>query len=167
MPKKKSHKHIIGRAETIEFKDFDVADVPAKTDTGAFHSAVHADRIKLNEKTKVLSFRLLGSHNACPSDAVETTTEAYRRVLVANSFGHEEVRFEVPLRVKIGSKVVTSPFTLADRSKKIYPVLLGRKLLNGRFMVDSEQTSIDRRELKKRFKINLPEDEEIEEPLPS
>jgi hypothetical protein len=84
--------------------------------------------------------------------------------VVANSFGHEETRYEVPLRVKVGSKVFTSPFTLADRSKKVYPVLLGRKLLNGRFVVDSEQTSIDRKELKKQFNVTLIEDEEIEEP---
>lgn len=165
MPSKKLHKHIIGRAELITFRGVGLSDVPAKTDTGAYHSAVHADHIKLDDKTGELSFRLL-DHPACPGEPVITKVKKYRQVLVANSFGHEEVRYEVRMQVKLGSKVFYSMFTLANRSKKIYPVLLGRKLLNGRFLVDPEQTSINRKQLKKVFKISLPEDEEIEEPLP-
>lgn len=164
--KKKSHKIILGRGELLELRSLGVEDVPAKVDTGAFHSSIHADKIKLNKKNKVLSFRLLGGHPIAGQWAKETSVKEYRRVLVANSFGHEEIRYEVKLRIKLGTKVFTSMFTLADRSKKIFPVLIGRKLLNGRFLVDPEYTSVDRVALKEKFNIDLPEDEEIEEPLP-
>jgi len=62
--------------------------------------------------------------------------------------------------VKVGPKVFHARFTLADRSKKIYPILLGRKLLNDRFLVDSSKTSMDRITLKQRYGIEFPVDEE-------
>jgi len=86
--------------------------------------------------------------------------QEYKKVVVANSFGHEEERYEVKLKVKLGPKVFHARFTLADRSKKIYPILLGRKLLNHRFLVDSAKTSLDRVTLKRKYGIEFPKDEE-------
>ena len=74
--------------------------------------------------------------------------------------GAREERYEVKLKVKLGPKVFHARFTLADRSKKIYPILLGRKLLNHRFLVDSSETSLDRISLKKQYGIEFPNDEE-------
>jgi hypothetical protein len=88
------------------------------------------------------------------------TVDTFKVVTIANSFGHEEERFEVKLKVKLGPKVFHAQFTLADRSKKIYPILLGRKLLNHRFLVDSSETSLDRVTLKQQYGIDFPNDEE-------
>ena len=153
------HKVIIGRSEELAFVDFGVHEVPAKTDTGAYRSAVHADDIYVDEDGK-LHFRLLGGHSVCGAMAVEASTEKFSKVTVANSFGHEEERYEVRLKVKMGPKVFTAPFSLADRSKKIYPILLGRKLLNGRFLVDSAESSLNRKELKQKYGVEMPNDEE-------
>lgn len=162
MARKDFHKVIIGRAEELKFVEFEIHDVPAKVDTGAYRSAVHADQIKLieTENGTELSFRLLGGHPVCGEFATTFVTPHYKKVWIANSFGHREERFEVKLRVKLGAKVFWATFTLADRSKKIYPILLGRKMLSGRFMVDTERSSIDRIELKKQYGIVLPNDEE-------
>ncbi len=156
----KSHSVVIGRAEELAFVKYDIVSVPAKVDTGAYHSAVHATKIKLSDEGKTLSFRLLGGHPVCGTFSADVSTRQFATTIVANSFGAEEERFEVKLRVKLGPKIVTSPFTLTNRSKKIYPVLIGRKLLNGRFVVDSGQTNINRRELKKKYSVVFPIDEE-------
>ncbi len=159
MAKKNFHKVIIGRSETVSFVDFNI-DVPAKVDTGAYRSAIHADKISL-DKNGILHFRILGGHPACNDEiSQEITTDKYNEVKVANSFGHSEKRYEVKLRIKIGARVVNSPFSLANRANNVYPILLGRKLLNGRFVVDSEFSSINRAKLKKDYKINLLKDEE-------
>jgi hypothetical protein len=153
------HKVIIGRSESLTFVDFGLNDVPAKTDTGAFRSAVHASEIFVDKDGR-LHFNLLGGHPVCGSLAREVTTDKFKEVWVANSFGHREKRFEVRLKIKLGPKVFAASVTLADRSKKIYPFLLGRKLLNHRFLVDSEKSSLNRAELKKKHGIQFPKDEE-------
>lgn len=152
------HKVIIGRSELLDFVDIDAHKVPAKTDTGAYRSAVHAVNIK--ESDGVLSFKLLGNHPVCGAMAQKIETKDYSQVWVANSFGHRQQRYEVRLKVKLGPKVFLARFTLADRSKKIYPILLGRKLLNDRFLIDSSKTSLDRISLKKQYGIDFPNDEE-------
>jgi hypothetical protein len=153
------HKVIIGRSEVLSFVGTDAVAVPAKTDTGAYRSAVHASNIAVDENG-TLTFELLGGHPVCGSMSRVVQAEEYKKVTIANSFGHEEERYEVKLKVKLGPKVFHVRFTLADRSKKIYPILLGRKLLNHRFLVDSSETSLDRVALKKQYGINFPDDEE-------
>lgn len=153
------HKVIIGRSEVLTFVGTDAINVPAKTDTGAFRSAVHASDINV-DADGVLSFNLLGGHPVCGAMAHRVAAEEYKKVWVANSFGEREERFEVKLKVKLGPKVFHARFTLADRSKKIYPILLGRKLLNHRFLVDSSETSLDRITLKRQYGIEFPNDEE-------
>ncbi len=152
------HKVIIGRSEFLDFLAPDILKVPSKIDTGAYRSAVHASNIK--EQDGILSFELLGGHPVCGAMSQGITTDKYKQVWVSNSFGAREERYEVSLKVRIGAKVFTSRFTLANRSKKIYPVLLGRKLLNDRFLIDSSKTSLDRISLKKQYNIDFPRDEE-------
>lgn len=154
------HKVVIGRSETLHFMDYDMADIPAKVDTGAYRSAVHADNIRLSEDGKTLHFRLLGQHPVCGALATDMSTASFKTVKVANSFGHTEERYEVTLRVKLGPKIFRATFSLADRSKKIYPILLGRKMLNKRFLVDTSQVQIDRVALKRQYNISFPSDEE-------
>jgi hypothetical protein len=154
------HKVVIGRAEVLDFIEFGMNKVPAKVDTGAYRSAIHAGEIAVSTDGKVLSFTLLGKHPVCGAMSTKVSTPHFTQVKIANSFGHEELRYEVKLRVKLGPKVFWATFTLADRSKKIYPILIGRKMLNNRFMVDTARTSIDRVELKQRYGFKFPADEE-------
>lgn len=153
------HKVIIGRSELLDFVGTEALSVPAKTDTGAFRSAVHARDIVV-DSNGVLSFELLGGHPICGAMAHRVVAEEYKQVRIENSFGVGEMRYEVKLKVKLGPKVFHARFTLADRSKKIYPILLGRKLLNHRFLVDSAESSVNRVELKEAYGINFPSDEE-------
>jgi len=152
------HKLIIGRSERLSFVDTHIVDVPAKVDTGAYRSAIHAGSI--TEHDGVLTFTLLAGHPVCGAMAKQMTTRQFSQVTVANSFGHQEVRYEVRLKVKIGPKIFVAKFTLADRSKKIYPILLGRTMLNGRFLIDTDESAIDRVQLKREYGITFPPDEE-------
>lgn len=154
------HKVIVGRAELLHFMEYAMADIPAKVDTGAYRSAVHASDIVLSEDGKELSFTLLGNHPVCGSLATRVSTTHFKTVWIANSFGEREERFEVKLKVKLGPKIFPATFSLADRSKKIYPILLGRKMLNNRFLVDTAESSVNRIDLKKQYGIEFPADEE-------
>lgn len=157
------HKVIIGRAEELSFVKYGINNIPAKTDTGAYRSAIHASNIRLNKATNELSFDLLGGHPMFGAMATTITTKEFKIVEITSSFGHEEKRYEVKLRVKLGPKIFFASFSLADRSKKIYPILLGRKMLNKRFLVDTHETSVDRVGLKKKYGFTFPKDEEEED----
>lgn len=152
------HKLIIGRSERLNFVDLGIHGVPAKVDTGAYRSAVHASDIE--EKDGVVSFMVFGGHPVCGKMAQRLSTDEFQKVMVANSFGHKEERYDVRLKVKLGPKIFQAKFTLADRSKKIYPILLGRTMLNRRFLVDTNESAVDRVQLKKEYGIEFPNDEE-------
>ena len=151
---------VIGRSEKLSIPEV-VLNVPAKIDTGAFRSSIHCSSVKLVKKqdgTSVLKVKLLG-HPVSPVVYDMEFTD-FERVSVTNSFGKEEERYEIKLRVKLGPKLMTSSFTLADRSNNLFPVLIGRKLIKGRFFVDVARAGVDRLALKKEFGISTPIDAE-------
>lgn len=131
--KLRTYKALIGRVERINIVDADIIAVPAKIDTGAYRSSIWATNI--HEKDGKLYFTLLGPSSPWYSGKV-LNVDKYEIVEVENSFGHKEERYSVHIKIKMGSKIVNSNFTLSDRSNKIYPVLIGRKLLRGKFIVD-------------------------------
>jgi hypothetical protein len=158
------YKTIIGRAETIDFPARLLVDVPAKTDTGAYLSAIHATDIKevTRKGKKVLKFTLLGNHASYPySRELEVTN--YELKTVENSFGVKQQRYTVKFKVKLAGKVFVSEFSLADRSTKVFPILLGRTFLNKRFMVDTDFANIDRRILKDKLKDWLDKDDKSDD----
>jgi hypothetical protein len=156
MPK---YQVIIGRFEHLDVVSY-ALDVPAKIDTGAFRSAIHARNIKIAKKggKETLTCDLLG-HKVSPVMRPFETTQ-FSKVTITNSFGKDEERYEVLLKVKLGPKVITTSFTLADRSNNLFPILVGRKMLKGRYLVDVSRSGVDRIKLKKEYGINAPLDAE-------
>src|SRR5574338_662066 len=136
-----STKTIIGRSAFINFPEFGLLNVPAKTDSGAYRSAIHARNVKLVERdgTKVLSFDVLKGHQSAGQSAHFETTE-FREIEVHSSFGHKEHRYEVMILCVVAGKRFRTSFSLANRSAKRYPVLMGRRLTNRRFMIDTSQS---------------------------
>lgn len=125
----------IGRAEKIDLLDFAVLGVPAKVDTGADASSIWTSNVE--EKEDGLYFTLFGPDSPNYTGIQQRFTKPdYSITRVANSFGHKELRYKVKLRIRVKGRVVRATFTLSDRSQKVYPILLGRKLLTGKFLVD-------------------------------
>jgi hypothetical protein len=151
---------IIGRAERVDFTGISL-NVPAKIDSGAFRSSVHASdikEVKNKEGVKVLRFNLFGHPCAPVKRPIEVDT--YDKLSVKSSNGSVEERYEVTLKIKIGSKIFNTSFTLADRASNVFPVLIGRKALTGRYMIDTSRTSVKRQDLIKEFGLTGPVSEE-------
>lgn len=126
---------VLGRAEKIELRDFGVSGIPAKIDTGADSSAIWAS--DLHEDGDVLYFTLFGPASPYYTGEVQRFTKPdYSLTRVANSFGQKELRYKIKLRIGLKGRRIRATFTLSDRSQKTYPVLLGRRLLQGKFLVD-------------------------------
>ncbi len=126
---------IIGRAERIDLRDFAIQDVPAKVDTGADSSTIWATAIE--EDARGLHFALFGPGSKYHTGKVVTLQRPdYTQTQVENSFGHSETRYKVKLSITLRERNIKATFTLSDRANKTYPILLGRKLLQGKFLVD-------------------------------
>ncbi|MCU0667414.1 MAG: RimK/LysX family protein [Patescibacteria group bacterium] len=154
---------VIGRNEPVIFQDYDKhTQIPAKVDSGAYRSAIHCENIKIIQEDgeEYLTGILLKGHPCAGTEGYEFKTRKFDKAVVASSFGHKEERYEIKVRIKIGPLVFITPVTLADRSKKLFPILLGRRTIRKRFLVDVTRSNIDRIKLKNTLGINIPDDEE-------
>ncbi len=126
---------IIGRAERVYFPDHGFDKVPAKIDTGADASSIWGTA-SVDGKGR-LDVVFFGPESPFYDGKIHTFPKSeYSVTRVANSFGHREVRYKVKLKIKANGRLINGTFTLADRSKKLYPILLGRSLLKNKFVVD-------------------------------
>ncbi len=130
----------IGYIETIDFIDGDVHDIECKVDTGADNCAVHCARvvIKIIDGEEYLCFKLLDKKNKHYS-GVEIRSKEFKEKKVKSAIGDFEYRYQVKLKVKFYDKIYTVPFNLSNRSHMKYPVLIGRRFLNNKFLVDVHQ----------------------------
>ncbi|MES2762912.1 MAG: RimK/LysX family protein [Bacteroidota bacterium] len=121
---------IIGRREYIHFPLLGIEQVEAKIDTGAYTCAIDCNHIELkteDDKTS-LSFRLFNNKTY--------NVEEFTRKKIKNSFGEMEERYIIKTLITIGKKKINTTISLSDRGNMRYPVLIGRRLLKGKFIID-------------------------------
>lgn len=134
-----SDKRIIGRVERVDLPLFGLTGLEAKVDTGARTSSIHCADVQIESEhedgSQTISFTLLDPEHP---DYNGRTFRA-RRVdtrTVRSSNGEEQTRHVVEVDLVIAGRTIRTEFTLADREAMNYPVLLGRRLLRGNFLVD-------------------------------
>lgn len=116
----------IGWRERVSLPDFGIAAFTAKMDTGANYCALHATDIHVEDGYVLFRFEgagLLRARLVARKTITSSNGEATRRPLIRT-------------RIKIGRKLINSEITLIDRSKMKDKMLLGRKLLGRRFVID-------------------------------
>jgi hypothetical protein len=124
---------IVGGVETVYVPPFEMS-FQARMDTGAETSSIDAHNIKPFERDgeKWVSFDLTnrknGQHHRFEKPIVRKTN------IVRTIQG--EKRYVVHFDIKIGEEIIDTEFTLNDRSKFEYQVLIGRNIINGRFIID-------------------------------
>jgi hypothetical protein len=55
---------------------------------------------------------------------------------IKNSFGEAELRFVIKTKIRIFKRLINAEFSLSNRGNLKFPVLLGRKILRQRFLID-------------------------------
>lgn len=134
---------LIGRKTKVRFPQWGSIILPAKVDTGALFSTIHAEAIR-EKKGQVVPTLFFHIHPS-PGDAAEPhpilcEVTKYRKVRIRSTSGDLESRYCVTAIIEMDGKMYETECTLADRSKMRVPVLLGRKFLRGNFLVDVTRT---------------------------
>jgi hypothetical protein len=139
----KGEKLIIGRRERADFPDIGLMNVDVKTDTGAYTSSIHVTQCevkRVNDKEILEVVFLDEDHPSYTGQVIRF--EDFRQKKVKSSTGHEQMRYFVKLKILLLGRKIRTDFSLTKRNGMKYPILLGRKLLNRRFIVDSSLVNV-------------------------
>lgn len=124
----------VGWRELVDLPGIALTGIPAKIDTGARTSSLHArvlDRFERNGKPFV-RFAVDWDEIAHEGEAVEVDVRG-----ITSSNGETQNRFVIKTPVRIGETEFRAEFSLADRSDMQFPMLIGRTALRRRFVVDA------------------------------
>ena len=144
-------KSIIGSTEFVNFGER-AQKVSAKIDTGADSSAVWASNIRI-DKDGVLKFSLFGEGSPYYDGKIFKRTD-YSVARVRSSSGHEQIRYRTHFWVKISGRKIKMLMNLSDRSKNEFPVLIGRRSISGKFLVDVSRKNVRRKKLSVTASLN-------------
>lgn len=124
----------VGWRELVDLPGIGLAGIPAKIDTGARTSSLHARVLEQFERDGKPFVRF-----AVDWDSIEHIGEAVQVDLrgITSSNGETQNRYVIKTPLRIGNVEFRAEFSLADRSDMKFPMLIGRTALRRRFVVDS------------------------------
>ena len=126
----RKQKIVIGRKDLVDFPELNLWGIPAKIDTGADTSAIHVRKIRLeHDGDKALLSCYFGARK-------KKVFHDFNQTQVKSSNGQIQMRYVVKMRLALFGNEYETYFTLTDRGSMAFPVLLGKKFLRKRFIVD-------------------------------
>ena len=136
-------KAVIGHIEKIEFPELGFSCF-AKTDTGACTSALHADDIRVEgtaEKPVAVFHVKFKSDTQTLNKSCQAPLVGQREIKSSN--GQTSKRYVISTTAIIAGECYDIELTLSHRGNMTYPMLLGRKAISGRFLVDVSISEVD------------------------
>ena len=126
----------IGTTDKIDLPEFNINDVQVKIDTGADTSAIHCTRIveTIDDGNTYISFWLL--------DDIPHRVKDFTITTVKSSFGTKEKRYKIKTHIHLFGKRYKFSATLSDRSDMKYPILMGKRFLKNKFLVDVSKENL-------------------------
>lgn len=132
-------KMTIGRFDKADFPDLHLENISVKVDTGAYTSSIHCDHII--EKKGVLRCTFLDEEHPLYNGRTFEFRD-YDIVFVKSSNGIVQKRYQIQTRIRLFGKTRKVSLSLSARQEMRFPVLLGRKFLTKKFIVDTEHSDL-------------------------
>jgi len=134
MVKKKREKRVVGWKENVALPDLSVKNVIAKIDTGANLASIDASDIKIvtRDKIKYVKFKVMKRNNTVRKTSAPL--EGYKRIKSSNGDVEKRPYIKTTLLMDGISKKIE--LTLTDRGPMDYTMLIGRKALGKRWVVN-------------------------------
>lgn len=143
-------KKIIGQNTYVDILEYQ--NIPAKIDTGADSSAIWASDINVTQDG-ILSFKLFAKDSPFFDNKIIKTSD-YKVVITRSSHGDQKIYYRANLPAIIKGQKINVLFTLSNRASHHFPVLIGRRTISGRFIVDVSKYDIASRKKAKTSKLN-------------
>lgn len=133
-------KVIAGWVEKVTMLPSNVV-VSAKLDSGAKTSSIHAENLERFKKDgeSWVRFQLVLDDADDKTHRIDMELPVARRVKIKREEREHDRRVVVNMDFCFDGRKRTAEFSLNDRSKFIYPVLLGREFLKGIALIDPDQ----------------------------
>lgn len=132
-------KRVIGRTDKVDLPELGLTNVQAKIDTGAYTSAIHCSKIHIDKAADgrdLLVYTISGNRLGKGMKARMFKTDTFKLKKIRSSNGQVQQRYVIKTKLRLFNKNINTEFSLSDRSHMKNPILLGRKLLKSRFIVD-------------------------------
>lgn len=145
-------KLVIGRKDIVDFPKLNQSGVPVKIDTGAYTSSMHfykAEEVMVDGKKKLKCF-FFGPKHKQHKEAV-FFFDKFGKKKVTSSNGITQERYTINTKIKLFNKLYSIDLTLAKRGRMKYRVLLGRKFLSNKFVVDTSLINLSHQNIKNQY----------------
>ena len=128
---------VLGWREWLALPQLGIAAIKTKIDSGARTSSLHVESLDEYELEgwPWLRFAVLTGRRGAPP--VHCAAPVADRREVSDSGGHVTLRWFIRAEFELAGQRWESEMNLTSRSNMLFPLLLGRNALSGRFLVDS------------------------------
>lgn len=134
---------VIGRKDVADFEKLNLKEIEVKIDSGAYTSSFHCHKIERMEKEGedwVKCNFLDPDHEMFHEKEFCFPIHKTRRVKSSN--GMVEERYSIVTDITIFQKTYPIELTLTERPDMKHPVLLGRKFLSKKFIIDTSKKNL-------------------------
>ena len=137
--KKDNLKTLIGRRDVVDFPKLALFNIDIKIDSGAYTSSFHCHSIQ--EENNILKCQFLDPKHEKYHEKYFTFNE-FTQKRIKSSNGITENRYLIKTEILIFNEIHLIDLSLTERGSMKFPVLLGRKFLSKRFMVDTSKKNL-------------------------
>lgn len=139
----KAKKIIIGRKDVADFEKLDLYGIEVKIDSGAYTSSFHCHKIeKVNrDGVELIKCKFLDPSHPQYHEK-EFCFDNFKMRTIKSSNGLVEERVSINTEITIFRKKYPIELTLAERIEMKHPVLLGRKFVSKRFLIDTSRKNL-------------------------
>ncbi len=130
---------VLGRYDRVDLPGLGLKNIHAKVDTGAYRCSLHCQSAKVING--VLEFVLLDEEHP-EFTGMKFTADTFHERDIKNSFGEVERRYVITTTIKIFNEEITAEFSLSNRGSLKFPILLGRKILQSRYLIDVKRKNL-------------------------
>ena len=136
--RKKSKANVIGWREWVDLPDLGISRIKAKADTGARSSALHAYDLEPYERKGKSRIRFkVHPIQRDWQTVVECDAALVDERWVRSSSGTAKLRPVIRTRIRLGKRIWPTEITLVRRDMMGFRMLLGRRTLRKKLIVDS------------------------------
>lgn len=128
---------LIGRQDVADFPELSLFEIPVKIDSGAYTSSLHCHNIvefEVNGTKKIKCNFLDPEHEQYHEK--EIIFEHFKKRRVKSSNGIVEIRYSISTEIILFKTNYPIELTLTERASMKFSVLLGRKFLSKKFIIN-------------------------------